>query len=55
MNAIELKDPETRLQSVRELWCERCGYGVVVRREPPRCPMCRETSWRRRPRSTRYN
>jgi rubrerythrin len=55
MNAVELKSPPTLLQSVRELWCNRCGYGVVVRREAPACPMCRETSWRERPRLARYN
>jgi rubrerythrin len=55
MNAVEVKTPESTLQSVRELWCAACGYGVVVRREPPECPMCRERSWRERPRVTRYN
>lgn len=55
MNAVELTNPPTLLQSVRELWCTRCGYGVVVRREPSACPMCRETSWRERPPSARYS
>jgi len=30
----------------RELVCGSCGYGVIVRTEPPRCPMCREADWR---------
>ncbi len=55
MSAVAPEKPEARLRSVRELWCAGCGYGVVVRREPPACPMCRETSWRERPRSSRYN
>jgi len=55
MQAVELKNPETLLQSIRELWCGGCGYGVVVRREPPDCPMCREANWRERPRLARYN
>ena len=55
MQALELKNRETLLQSVRELWCEGCGCGVVVRREPPECPMCRRTIWRERPLLARYN
>lgn len=55
VNAVELRNPESLVKWVRELWCAGCGYGVVVRREPPACPMCRETSWSERPRVTRYN
>ena len=55
MKTVGLKHPEALVQSVRELWCARCGYGVVVRREPPECPLCRETYWRERPRLARYN
>ena len=55
MQAVEPKTPVTRPQPVRELWCGGCGYGVVVRREPPECPMCREANWRERPRLARYN
>lgn len=56
MSTVALKTREkTLLPPVRELWCEGCGYGVVIRREPPTCPMCRETSWHERPRSARYN
>jgi hypothetical protein len=29
----------------RELVCGTCGYGVVVRHEPPECPMCRGSQW----------
>ena len=54
MHAVELSNSETLFQSVRELWCEGCGYGVVVRSEPPECPMCRQPNWRERPRSARY-
>lgn len=28
-----------------EFHCSECGYGVVVQRELPRCPMCRGTAW----------
>jgi rubrerythrin len=45
MNATELENQETPQQSVRELWCQSCGYGVVIRRDPPECPICRRTSW----------
>jgi rubrerythrin len=55
MSATELKKRETLRPSVRELWCGSCGYGVVIRRDPPECPICRQTSWRERPPLTRYN
>jgi rubrerythrin len=55
MQAVEPKNRATLFQPVREWWCGRCGYGVVVRREPPECPMCREVNWRERPLSGRYN
>ncbi len=29
-----------------ELHCAACGYGVVVRAAPDRCPMCGGSSWR---------
>jgi rubrerythrin len=41
--------------AVRELFCGRCGYGIVVRREPPDCPMCRSTTWTTRPARARWN
>jgi rubrerythrin len=55
MNGADVKTRETLLRSVRELWCKGCGYGIVVRREPPVCPMCRGTSWRERPLLARSN
>lgn len=55
MSATELENRETLHPSVRELWCRGCGYGVVIRRDPPECPICRQTSWRERPPLTRYN
>jgi rubrerythrin len=42
-------------QFVRDLWCGGCGYGVVVRGEPPECPICRQRSWRERPLPMRFN
>jgi rubrerythrin len=54
MSAAELQKRES-LQVVRELWCGGCGYGLVIRREPPECPICRQTSWRERPPLTRFN
>jgi rubrerythrin len=39
----------------RELFCGECGYGIVVRRYPPQCPMCRKTSWSARPGFARWN
>ena len=55
MQTVDLKGRATLLQSVRELWCGGCGYGVVVRCEPPACPMCREANWRERPRAAQSN
>jgi len=28
-----------------EFHCAECGYGVIVSRELPRCPMCGGTAW----------
>jgi rubrerythrin len=28
-----------------EFHCSQCGYGVIVERELPRCPMCSGTAW----------
>ena len=28
-----------------EFRCAQCGYGVIVRRVLPECPMCRGHSW----------
>jgi rubrerythrin len=46
MSATEMESRETLQVPVRELWCGGCGYGVVIRGEPPECPICRHTSWR---------
>ena len=32
-------------QALGEFRCAECGYGVVVRRVLPECPMCRGRSW----------
>jgi rubrerythrin len=40
---------------VRELFCRGCGYGVVVRRDPPDCPMCRANDWREQPTLAHWN
>ena len=31
--------------AVGEFNCAECGYGVVVQRALPPCPMCRGTAW----------
>jgi rubrerythrin len=31
-----------------EFWCAGCGYGVVVQRALPPCPMCQGAVWERR-------
>lgn len=40
---------------VHELFCRECGYGIVVRREPPDCPMCRSNDWSSQPSFARWN
>jgi rubrerythrin len=55
MSATELDNPESPQQALRELWCEGCGYAIVIRRDPPECPMCRQSSWCERPPLARYN
>ena len=55
MGASVLENRERLEPSVRELWCRCCGYGVVIRRDPPQCPVCRQTSWCERPPLTRSN
>jgi rubrerythrin len=55
MSTTEMERQERLRQSERELWCGGCGYGVVVRGEPPECPICRERSWRGRPMPMRFN
>lgn len=53
--ALELEKQTTQAEPLRELWCRDCGYGAVVRAEPPVCPMCRATSWGDRPLVPRWN
>lgn len=31
--------------AVGEFHCSGCGYGVIVQRELPRCPMCGGAAW----------
>ncbi len=33
------------VQAVGEFRCAGCGYGVIVHRELPPCPMCGSTVW----------
>jgi rubredoxin len=35
--------------AVGEFRCSECGYGVIVHRELPSCPMCGGTSWEQVP------
>ncbi len=41
---LGLLDPD---RFVQELRCSSCGYGIVVQRRPPWCPMCGEDAWER--------
>jgi rubrerythrin len=33
------------LRAEGEFRCVECGYGVIVRKELPQCPMCRGLLW----------
>jgi rubrerythrin len=35
--------------AVGEFRCVECGYGVIVHRELPPCPMCGGASWKQTP------
>jgi rubrerythrin len=35
-------------QVAGEFWCAECGYGAVVQRVLPACPMCGGTVWESR-------
>jgi rubrerythrin len=35
--------------AVGEFRCEECGYGVIVHRTLPPCPMCGGETWRQAP------
>ncbi|MBV8479442.1 MAG: hypothetical protein JOY72_03980 [Actinobacteria bacterium] len=52
---LEKTDREFFDDDVRELFCRSCGYGIVVRRDPPDCPMCRASEWRDQPGFERLN
>jgi hypothetical protein len=43
LDPIELAPPG--LHAKGEFRCTGCGYGVVVCRGLPRCPMCNEHIW----------
>jgi rubrerythrin len=47
--------PVQPFAEAQELFCSGCGYGIVVRHTPPRCPMCRGIDWSPRPRVARWN
>jgi rubrerythrin len=55
VNAIEERKQTDDAVETRELYCGDCGYGIVIRRDPPPCPMCRATVWRERPTFVRWN
>jgi rubrerythrin len=42
LEGLPLLDPG---RFVQELRCSCCGYGIVVQRQPPPCPMCGEEAW----------
>jgi rubrerythrin len=41
-------DLEAGGRSRVDLSCTSCGYGVVVRIAPERCPMCSSSAWTQR-------
>jgi rubrerythrin len=48
--AVQLSRPTVTTQIGRrwprfELSCSTCGYGIVVRIAPERCPMCSGSTW----------
>jgi rubrerythrin len=57
MSASTTASPDAghRFGEVREFFCGECGYGVVIRRDPPECPMCRSTVWAERPGRAHWN
>jgi rubrerythrin len=40
--------PAGRAPVAGEFRCAECGYGVVVQRVLPQCPMCGGTAWESR-------
>ena len=55
MSTTTLEQTGRGFDDVRELFCSECGYGIVVRRDPPDCPMCRAHEWQDRPGFARWN
>jgi rubrerythrin len=55
MSTTTLEKTDKQLFEARELFCRECGYGVVIRRHPPECPMCRSKAWSKRPGLARWN
>jgi rubrerythrin len=53
MRASDLRADATVVRVVlqkTDLCCRRCGYGIVSRARPARCPMCGcDASWAERP------
>jgi rubrerythrin len=43
--AARLRPGPRRPLSRFELRCVACGYGIVVRIAPERCPMCGTSTW----------
>jgi rubrerythrin len=44
---VDFADAETDVSG--DFRCTDCGYGAVVRRRLPPCPMCGGTLWESRP------
>ena len=55
MSATAPERTARAFDDVRELFCGECGYGIVIRREPPDCPMCRASAWREEPGLATWN
>jgi hypothetical protein len=59
IKSMSITTPETTdrdfFDDIRELFCRECGYGIVVRDDPPECPMCRSNGWRTQAGLSRWN
>ena len=55
MSATTLDKTDRDFDDTHVLFCAQCGYGIVIRRDPPKCPMCRSTEWSARPSFSRWN
>jgi rubrerythrin len=49
------QNQQNEFEDARQLFCVECGYGIVMRRDPPECPMCRSVTWGQRPGSGQWN